>query len=210
MANMIISCPSCPQKLRVPEEFFGRTVKCPKCGVTFQAAAGPAGTEPPAAGSDPATASEHTSPSVADPESMGGRPLTAESAPTRRIRRDAEPSRGSLVLTLGIISIVLPVIGWIPGIAAITMGRADQKKIRAGLMDRAGADTTQAGWICGIIGTCLQGITCLGCGAYITFVMLFVAQMAKNPGFRPVPPQKGQAGPQFIPPPPPGPGDPKN
>jgi hypothetical protein len=185
MANMIISCPSCPQKLRVPEDLFGKPVKCPKCGVTFEAAAPAPDEGAPVPGRASAPPAAPFAGHVVDTGDLP--PPSIEERPTRRIRRDAEPSRGPLILTLGIVSIVLPVVGWIPGIAAITMGRSDQKKIRAGLMDRAGADSTQAGWICGIIGTCIQGVTCLGCGLYITFFAVMMAQFARNPppGMRP-------------------------
>ena len=98
-----------------------------------------------------------------------------------------------MILTLGIVSIVLPVVGWIPGIIAITMGRNDQKKIKAGQMDRNGADLTQAGWICGIIGTCLHAISCLGCGLYITLFAMFVGMAAKG-NFNP---KGGPGGPGF-------------
>src|SRR5437660_10240487 len=36
---MIIDCPSCSRKLRVPDDLLGKQVKCPTCGHTFGAAA---------------------------------------------------------------------------------------------------------------------------------------------------------------------------
>ena len=96
------------------------------------------------------------------------------------MRRDTEPGRGTLILTMGVLSIVLPAVGWVLGIIAIVMGRTDQKKIRAGLMDRSASDLTQAGWICGIIGTCLHAISCLGCGLYITMVVIVAMTFAKT------------------------------
>ncbi len=66
------------------------------------------------------------------------------------------PHRGGAVLALGIVGIVLC---GICGIIAWVMGSNDLKEIRAGRMDRAGEGITQAGKICGIIGTiigCLQ------------------------------------------------------
>src|SRR4051794_21952407 len=99
MANMIISCPSCPQKLRVPEELFGRAVKCPKCGATFEAGSpAPAAKEPDAA----APAGEPTPTVAAQSEALANRdevlPVPDEPRP-KRIRRDTEPSRGTLILT---------------------------------------------------------------------------------------------------------------
>lgn len=187
MANMIISCPSCPQKLRVPEELFGRAVKCPKCGATFEAGS-PAAKEPDAA----AQVGEASPTAASQSEALANRdevlPVPDEQRP-KRIRRDAEPGRGTLILTMGIVSIVLPAIGWIPGIMAVAMGRSDLKKIKAGQMDRSAGDVTQAGWICGIVGTCLQGITCIGCGIYITFVGVLIASMGKSGAFNKVPNQ---------------------
>jgi predicted Zn finger-like uncharacterized protein len=205
MANMIISCPSCPQKLRVPEELFGRAVKCPKCGATFEAASpAPAveRVETPAAGSEAA--------STAAPESEGAEKqaevmLVPDEPRPKKVRRDAEPSRGTLILTMGIVSIVLPVVGWIPGIVAIAMGRTDLKKIKAGQMDRSGADVTQAGWICGIVGACLQGIACIGCGLYITLIAAVVTNL-KATGMKPGGPNVNKpAMKQIVPAPPPGP-----
>ena len=182
MTNMIISCPSCPQKLRVPEELLGRPVKCPKCGIIFDA-------PHPAVSGEPAQETVEIAGSSA-PLSMpsaGGPGTSGPAFPrTSRIRRDAEPGRGALILTLGIISIVLPVIGWIPGIAAIVMGRSDQQKIRAGSMDRSAADTTQAGWICGIIGTVIQLLVCVGCGLYIS-LMVLMFQQVRSGKFAPPP-----------------------
>lgn len=36
----IIQCPSCQRELQVPEDFVGRPVKCPSCGVNFVTQAG--------------------------------------------------------------------------------------------------------------------------------------------------------------------------
>jgi predicted Zn finger-like uncharacterized protein len=200
MTNMIISCPSCPQKLRVPEDLLGRPVKCPKCGIIFDA-------PPPEAAAEPTQdwAGEAAAPSQPGVPPQGNPVVPAPGTPpARRIRRDAEPGRGALILTLGIVSIVLPIIGWVPGIAAIVMGRSDQRKIRSGSMDRSAADTTQAGWICGIIGTVIQLLVCLACGVYMTAIAAFVASAKNNPNFgRPPVIQGAPAGPQVPFPPPP-------
>jgi predicted Zn finger-like uncharacterized protein len=203
MTNMIISCPSCPQKLRVPEDLLGRPVKCPKCGIIFDAPPPEAAAEPTQDGTGEAATPTQTGvpPQVNPIVPAPGAP------PPRRIRRDAEPGRGALILTLGIVSIVLPIIGWVPGIAAIVMGRSDQRKIRSGLMDRNAADTTQAGWICGIIGTVIQLLVCLACGVYMTAIVAFVASAKNNPAFGRPPVIQG--GPQ-APPLPAPPGQPKN
>jgi hypothetical protein len=63
-----------------------------------------------------------------------------------------KPHRGTLILVFGILSLVVcaPL-----GIAAWLMGSGDLKEMDAGTMDPAGRGTTQAGKICGIIGTIL-------------------------------------------------------
>ena len=68
------------------------------------------------------------------------------------------PHRGALILTFGILSIVccFPF-----GIAAWIMGNNDMQQIEAGMMDPSGKGITNAGKICGIIGTIL-GILCTG------------------------------------------------
>jgi hypothetical protein len=130
-------------------------------------------------------------------------------SPFRRdaVRRDAEPHRGGTVLTLGIISLCLTAtgcgapIGLALGLTAWFMGQNDLRKIRAGLMDRDGEGTTQSGWVCGIIGTCLNGLMSLCCVGY--FVMLGYA-INSTPPVRPwTPPTVKQAPAQPFPPPPP-------
>jgi hypothetical protein len=61
-----------------------------------------------------------------------------------------KPHRGALILVLGILSLVMcqPL-----GIAAWVMGNGDLKQIDAGTMNPEGRSLTNAGRICGIIGT---------------------------------------------------------
>jgi hypothetical protein len=63
-----------------------------------------------------------------------------------------KPHRGTLILVLGILGLVIcaPL-----GIAAWVMGAGDLKEMDAGTMDPSGRGATQAGKICGIIGTIL-------------------------------------------------------
>jgi hypothetical protein len=79
------------------------------------------------------------------------------------------PHQGALILTFGIVSIVccFPF-----GIAAWIMGNKDLQKIDAGLMDPTGRGLTNAGKICGIVGTII-GI--IGCGAQLLFIALGAA-----------------------------------
>jgi hypothetical protein len=72
-----------------------------------------------------------------------------------------------------------------------------------GDMDPSGRGTTQAGYVCGIIGTILGGLTLLGCAAYIAFFffMISAAATATPPGGKPVPGQQQPMQPQPNPPP---------
>jgi len=63
-----------------------------------------------------------------------------------------KPHRGVLILVFGILSfVVCPFFG----VAAWVMGNNDLKEIAAGRMDPTGRDLTQAGRICGIVGTAI-------------------------------------------------------
>jgi predicted Zn finger-like uncharacterized protein len=113
----------------------------------------------------------------------------------RRVRRDGEPHRGGLILTFGIISIasLLPTCGVLSpiaiglGIAAWLMGHSDLRKIKEGSMDPDGQGSTQAGYVCGIIGTILNLLLILACGAYFALVAI-VAANAANQGMNNRPP----------------------
>lgn len=98
--------------------------------------------------------------------------------PYRRLRRDSEPHRGSLVLTLGIISLATCFMCGLPGLAmgltAWIMGVKDLKKIRANLMDPEGKGQTQAGMICGIIGTFINALAAFVYICYFVFVVYMV------------------------------------
>jgi hypothetical protein len=87
-----------------------------------------------------------------------------------RLRRDCEPHRASLILILGIFSLVglsLPPLGLGLGIAAWLMGQGDLRQMRQRLMDPEGKASTRAGMTCGMIGTILNGVVCLGCGGLL-------------------------------------------
>ena len=75
-----------------------------------------------------------------------------------------KPHRGTLILVLGILSLVVcaPL-----GIAAWIMGNGDLKEIDAGTMDPSGRSLVSAGRICGMIGTILLGLS------IIAFILLF-------------------------------------
>jgi hypothetical protein len=76
-----------------------------------------------------------------------------------------EPHRGTLILVLGILSLVL--CGFFTGIPAWIMGKSDLKKIRDGAMDPEGEGLSKAGMICGII-------CCIMYAAIFGFVILMM------------------------------------
>ena len=77
-----------------------------------------------------------------------------------------KPHRGTVILVLGILGLV--VCGPL-GIAAWVMGSGDMKEMDAGTMDPAGRGTTQAGKICGIIGTVLFVLSLILLGIFFMF-----------------------------------------
>jgi hypothetical protein len=165
----IISCPSCHRKLQVPESLLGQDVQCPTCGATFigTASGASADTEAPPS---VRPASSHPAPAARTPrEGADYRGRHAEDYDEdyryrRRPRRDVVPHRGSTVLVLGILSLVVcaPILGPI----AWSMGHTDLNEIRAGRMDPEGEGITNAGKICGMIGTILGIVS-------IVFVILW-------------------------------------
>ena len=69
-----------------------------------------------------------------------------------------KPHRGTLILVLGILSLVVcaPL-----GIVAWVMGNGDLKQMDAGAMDPTGRSLTNGGRICGMIGTILLALSIL-------------------------------------------------
>jgi len=123
-----------------------------------------------------------------------------------RVRRDCEPHRGTLILVLGILSIVIQPLGLMLGLPAWIMGQRDLKKMRARIMDPEGMGVTQAGWICGIIGTILGTLALLFCFAYVGIVVMAINSIPRVPPPGP-PPARTPAPPPPVPPPnQPGPG----
>jgi len=159
----IIACPSCQRKVTVPVAYFGKQVQCPECKHTFLAR------DPSAEAVAPMVwlASEKSHPSDAwDDGSLSKRPRYDDPyEDSIALRRPVMPHRGSTVLTLGVMSIVLfcaPILGptaWI-------LGHTDLKLIRSGQMDRSGEGMTQAGMILGMVTTILPAailsLMCLG------------------------------------------------
>ncbi len=106
--------------------------------------------------------------------------------PRRDERRDTEPHRAGFVLAMGIVSLALlplcflSLLSIIPGLIAWICGRADLRKMREETMDPEGEGSTQAGWICGIIGTCLSVVIWLGCGTMLGMAWYEQIQASRN------------------------------
>jgi hypothetical protein len=149
-----ITCPSCGGPLRVPEELFGKRVQCPTCQAIFVAEQ--TGAAPPplprtesAGGESPRPRQPQHADDYGEYDDYGAR---------RPRRRWLQPHRGTAILVLGILSLVVcsPL-----GIAAWVMGNADLQAIRRGEMDPSGEGTVQAGRICGMIGTGRLALECV-------------------------------------------------
>ena len=83
-----------------------------------------------------------------------------------------KPHRGTLILVLGILSLLVcaPL-----GIFAWIMGNSDLREMDSGTMDPEGRSLTQGGKVCGIIACILLALSLL---AAIGFFLLFVVGAA--------------------------------
>jgi predicted Zn finger-like uncharacterized protein len=177
----IVNCPQCDRKLRVPDDLLGKKVKCPTCGQMFTAeAAEPA--IPVAPDPEPEPEPEARSPlgpppGVARPRANQNdyedQPRRRPLARPRRERVDTQPHRGSLILVLGILGIVACQIF---GPVAWLMANNDLAEMRSGRMDPEGEGLTNAGRVCGIIGTVFLGLN-LCCGMAM-FVLMIIGALA--------------------------------
>lgn len=86
--------------------------------------------------------------------------------PPQSFNQAMKPHRGTLILVLGILGIVLC---FICGIVAWMMGGKDLQEMQNGSMDPSGMGITKAGRICGLIGAIL-GLLWLGF-VILTFVI---------------------------------------
>jgi hypothetical protein len=88
--------------------------------------------------------------------------------------RYREPERGTMILVFGILSIV---VCGIFGPIAWVMGNTDLDKMQRGEMDPAGQGSTQAGKVCGIIGTALLILYVVVFCAYILIVAAVLSRV---------------------------------
>jgi hypothetical protein len=171
----IVECPKCEQKLQVPREHLGRKVECPKCQHRFTAAQTGVSEQPTQGATQsppPPKSGEYSEdrPRRRDPDDEhDDRPRRRrddygddddfDEFPNVRRRQHYAPHRGGAILTMGIVSLLgllfcgpLTILGPI----AAVMGTIDLRAMREGRMDPAGAGTTRAGQVCGIVTTVLM------------------------------------------------------
>jgi hypothetical protein len=183
-----VGCPSCGVNLDIQDSLLGQKVRCASCSTVFEAQATEASSPLPLNSQPPADAPPRPRDRWAEnrfderEDDDDRRPRydddyddDDEHWQRRRMRRDLLPHRGGLVMGLGIGSAVtgplgicsygiLSIIGVALGITAWMMGRGDMRQMDKGEMDPDGRGMTQAGLICGIIGTSLGGLMLLACG----------------------------------------------
>jgi hypothetical protein len=84
------------------------------------------------------------------------------------------PHRGTAILVLGILSLVISCggIGWILGIIAWVMGNSDLREMDAGRMDPSGRGIAQAGKVCGMVSVIMALV---GVAIWVLLVVLGVA-----------------------------------
>lgn len=196
---IIVDCPSCGRKLRVSDESLGRKMQCPGCEMIFDtetawSAPPPEKEKPTAPETDDASHCPHCAETVSRNDARCrycGEDLLGQDGnlrESRSARRDSEPERGGVVLTMGIVSLFVPVVGIFLGLAAWVMGAKDLGKMRRREMDPRGEGTTRAGLICGIIGLVMQVLLTLLCGAPILLTFLMAYGALRSVGPTPVPP----------------------
>lgn len=186
----LLTCPACGCSIQVADAVLGRRVRCIGCKHSFVAEAGltappPARREtPPVARATPRADAEETLPGEGSPYCPGcGRRINwidprcphcgeefepEDPARSRRlgaelVRRDYEPHRGTLILSLGNVSLIVgalslctfglgAVVSLPVGILAWLMAHRDLERMREGLMDPRGQGQTETGRIGAVAG----------------------------------------------------------
>jgi predicted Zn finger-like uncharacterized protein len=179
-----VDCPSCTQKLRVPDDLLGKKVKCPACKTMFSATQrgledsvpSPRETDEPPSRSTAVMAPRQSSP----PQESDNGDIEEDPRPSKRRRlkrgRDYQPHRGTIILVLGILAIVTG-LHLILGPIAWIMGNADLKEIHAGRMDPEGEGMTNIGRVLGMVATII------GIVAIVLFCIGFLIWLIVVVGF---------------------------
>jgi hypothetical protein len=123
--QIIASCSSCQAQFQVSSELVGKQGRCPQCQATFTIGGAAQSPNP-------------------DPRQPGSVPHPQQPFYGAHGAGMMEPHRGGTILALGLIGFFL----FVPlCIVAVVMGKADLKKMDAGLMDPSGRGSTNAGVI---------------------------------------------------------------
>src|SRR5438105_1300207 len=97
---VVVECPSCGRKLKVPDELLGKQVRCADCAGTFLAEKKTAVAPPPPA---PAPVKSRARDEDDYDDRDDDRPTRRRSR--RRSSGNWEPHRGGMILALGIVSV---------------------------------------------------------------------------------------------------------
>jgi len=159
-----LPCSQCGQRLRVADEFAGRQARCPQCGGITSIPLDPASGHPSVA------PQQSSNPYAAPLSDTSNVPFNPSGLP---------PHRGTLVLVLGILSLVCCAIcgpiSMVCGPIAWIIGAGDLKAIRSGHMDPAGESQTRAGMVMGIISSVLIMLVVGGYALMVVIAMLAAA-----------------------------------
>lgn len=174
------SCSSCGTTLRVPDEHAGKQARCPKCQSLNVIQAGIRQPDP-FAGQPTAPPANPVQPPMGKPVSNPYAASQGSVLPQGGVAGRAYQTahRGSMILTLGILSILCNMAA-VPGILAWVMGKADLKQMDAGRMDPEGRGITQAGMIMGMIMTIFAIIGIVITIIYFIFIFLVILGAAAN------------------------------
>jgi hypothetical protein len=183
MAKQDIHCPGCKQKLELPAEYIGKSVKCPGCQKVFKAtpdapASAVTATPPPLQEDAEDDRPRKRRDEDEDEDDYDDRPIKKKKRKssgggstyfdqlTQRYR-PREPHRGILILLLGGLGFLIPCLAIVLGPMAYYMGGQDLNEMNDGRMDRSGEQMTKVGRILGVISAGLWpilflGLCCLG------------------------------------------------
>ncbi len=138
--SMLILCPECDAKIRAPASALGRTVRCPKCGASFLAAAdaGPTPEAEPEPPPPPAPEPEPDPFPVSQPAIRGAAPPfhhpeppppqqghwegAMESAPSRGYQTPSNPLADFLLFRTMISPVLIQIMFWVGAIACLLIG----------------------------------------------------------------------------------------
>lgn len=201
-----MKCTTCGREFETPLTGDRNRIRCPYCQMSQPAAAalgteaagaafaGPQPYSPGAAGVSFAPAASPGFARGADSSEASANPYQAprvgNAPPNANVPYvwGMQRHRGSTILTLGIVSCALALIGavicnllqlvsLILGITAITMANHDRKAMASGSMDRSGQGQTTAGMILGIIGTVLSALLLV---AFVVIMVFYVMAVARG------------------------------